>query len=247
MIGFGVLFPFFRSGLLYSTPSLGGFTLAAGIYDPVILAGKWERVVTPTAELEAAFTRPIGRRGLFKLFASGIWQQLGAAGNPPMPGGMPDNRAVANKKVTQYGGAAGARLELGPVRVGATGHYGRGLGFFYAQENSEAAAYSAMDTADPRDGDLRAFRGFYGQLMLVLGKIDVAVGAGVSQLVPLPFDNTSTTHLPKQNLGVSAGVFFHIRDYLVYSIDYFDGQSTWWGTSFTQRVHAINTGITMTF
>jgi hypothetical protein len=247
MIGFGVLFPFFRSGLLYTTPSLGGFTVAAGVFDPVILAGKWERVITPTLELELAFTMPLGGLGMFKLFGSGIYQQLGGRGNPPMPGDPPDTRTLAHKKVEQWGGAGGLRLEIGPVRLGATGHYGRGLGFYYAQENTQAAFFNATDSSDPRDGDLRLFRGFYGQLMVVLGKIDVAFGGGVSQLVMLSYEDTSATHVAKQNRGFSGGIFFHLDDHLVLAVDYFDGQYTWWGTSFVQKIHFANVGLTMTF
>jgi hypothetical protein len=252
MIGFGVLFPFFRSGLVYATPSIGGFTLTAGAYDPVILAGKWERVIMPTLEAEAAFTMPIGGTGLFKLFGSGLFQRLGAAGNPPSPGGMPDTRTLATKTVDQYGGAGGLRLEIGPVRIGATGHYGKGLGFAYAQENSQAAYFNATNSMDPRDGDLRTFRGFYGQLMVVLGKVDVAFGAGVSQLLLLSYENGSDPniappHVAKQQRGISGGIFIHLDDHLVLGLDYMDALYSWWYTGFTQHVRFANAGLTMTF
>src|SRR5262249_54455719 len=138
------------------------------------------------------------------------------------------------------------RLEVGPVRLGLAGHYGKGLGFFYAQENSQAAYYNAPDSMDPRDGDLRTFRGFYGQLMVALGLIDVAAGAGVAQLIMLPFEDSNTTHVAKQNRGISAGMFFHLDEHLVLGIDYMDAQYSWWGTNFTQHVHFANAGITMT-
>ena len=48
--------------------------------------------------------------------------------------------------MTQWGLAGGGRLELGPVRLGGALHYGRGLGFYYAQENSEVSAYNASDS-----------------------------------------------------------------------------------------------------
>ena len=133
---------------------------------------------------------------MFKVFANGVWQRLGAAANyvdptPTMPNPPPDNRAIANKTVDQLGIAAGLRLELGPLRLGVTGHYGPGLGFYYAQENSQVAVYFAADAFDPHDGDLRTFRGFYGQLALVLGPVMIAGGAGASQVLRLPFDDTT--------------------------------------------------------
>jgi hypothetical protein len=241
MIGFGVLFPFFASGMLYTTPSLGGFTLAVGAYDPVILAGKWERVGLPRLEAEAAFTGLLGRLGMFKLFSSALWERLGANAQPN------DTRAIARKNVDAYGVAGGARLELGPVRLGVSAHYGKGLGFYYALENSESAFFTPVDSADPRDGDLRTFRGFYGQAMLVLGKVDVAGGVGASQLIPLAYDDTTMLHLPRQNLGFNGGLFIHLTPYVTLGFDVFRGQFTWWGTTAHQNVTFVNSGITITY
>jgi hypothetical protein len=240
-IGFGEMFPFFRPGFVYSTPPAGGFSFTAGMYDPVILAGKWERVIMPTLEAELAFGRPIGTLGMFKLFASGLWQRLGANGQPG------DTAAIANKTVNQLGVAGGARLELGIVRLGIAGHYGRGLGFYYAQENSEVAYFNAPDMTDPHDGDLRTFRGFYGQAMVVLGRVSLAGGAGASQLLLLSVDDPSTDHLPKQQLGANGVFLFRILDNLVFDIDYFRGQVTWWRTSAHQNYNIISSGLTVTF
>ena len=110
----------------------------------------------------------------------------------------PDNRAIATKTVDQLGIAGGLRLELGPLRLGVTGHYGPGLGFYYAQENSQVAVYFAADVFDPRDGDLRTFRGFYGQLALVLGKVMIAGGAGASQVLRLPSTTRPRTRCPAE-------------------------------------------------
>ncbi len=219
-IGYGALFPFFRAGLVYATPSLGGFQFTAG--------------------------------GMFKVFVNGVWQRLGAAANyvdptPTTPNPPPDNRAIANKTVDQLGIAAGLRLELGPLRLGVTGHYGPGLGFYYAQENSQVAVYFAADAFDPHDGDLRTFRGFYGQLALVLGPVMIAGGAGASQVLRLPFDDTTANPMPKQNLGINAIFNYHIYDNFVWDLDYFRSESTWYGTAFKQTVNVVSSGFTMTF
>jgi hypothetical protein len=242
-IGFGVMFPFFRPGFMYQTPSLGGLHFAVGAYDPVILAGKWERVIMPTLQGEIAFTTKFGSTGMFKLFVNGLWQKLGA---------KRDFMNIANKTVDQYGGAAGIRFEIGPLRLGLAGHYGKGLGFYYAQENSGAAAYNATDLTNPddagRDGSLRVFRGFYGQLALVFGQVMVATGAGASQLVPLSWETgAALPPLPKQNLGINAVFNYRISDNLIFDIDYFRAQFNWYATTFQQTVHTVNSGLTMTF
>jgi hypothetical protein len=250
-IGFGVLFPFFRSGMLYTTPSLGGLTIAGGIYDPVILAGKWERVIMPTVEAEVAYTAKLGRLGMIKIFGTGLWQKLGAAAMLPN-----DTRAIANKTVDQIGGAGGMRLEIGPVRLGIAGHYGKGLGLDYAQENSEAAFFNAPMASDPRDGDLRTFQGYYVQGALVLGKVTLASGIGASQALRFSFEQTSVgadgdtsnvVHPPKQNLGINAVFWYHIYDNLVFDVDYFRAQYSWWGASFKQTINVVNSGITVMF
>ena len=197
----------------------------------------------PTLQGELAFTTKFGSTGLFKVFANGLLQTLGA---------KRDFTNIASKTVTQYGGAAGIRFELAWLRLGVAGHYGKGLGFYYAQENSAAAAYNATDLMNPddarRDGDLRSFRGFYGQIAGVFGPVMLAAGAGASQLLHLPWETgAALPPLPKQNLGVNGVFNYRIADNLVFDIDYFRAQFTWYATVFTQTVHTVNTGLTMTF
>jgi hypothetical protein len=251
-IGYGALFPFFRAGFVYATPSLGGFQATAGAFDPVILAGKWERLVTPTFEAELAYTHSFSGGGMFKLFGEGLFQRLGGFANyvdptPTQPNPPPDSRTVATKTVDQLGGAAGLRLEVAFLRFGFTGHYGKGLGFYYAQENSQAAYYFAATATDPHDGDLRTSQGYYGQLAAVFGRMMLSAGYGVSQLKPLSFDDTTANPLPRQNQGINAVFNYHIFDNFVWDVDYFNSQSTWYGTAFKQTVNVISTGPTMIF
>ena len=250
-IGYGALFPFFRAGLVYATPSIAGLQVTVGAFDPTILAGKWERLITPTFEAEAAYTQNFSL-GMVKLFANGVWQRLGGYANyvdptPAMPNPPPDGRTIANHTVDQLGIAGGLRLELGPLRLGATAHYGPGLGFYYAQENSQVAVYFAADAFDPHDGALRTFRGFYGQLALVFGKIMIAGGAGASQVLKLSYDDVNAAPMPKQNLGFNAIFNYHIFDNFIWDLDYFRAVSSWYGTSFEQTVNVVSSGFTMTF
>jgi hypothetical protein len=250
-IGYGALFPFFRPGFVYATPSLGGFQVTAGIFDPAILPGKWERVITPTVEGEAALTVPF-TSGMFKLFANGVYQQLGAAANfvdpsPANPNPPKDMSTLANTTITQWGVAGGARFELGWFRLGVTGHYGPGLGFNYAQENSPAAYYFAATPTDPNDGKLRTFRGGYAQVAAVFGPVMIAGGVGASQLLKLSFDDTTASPMPKQNLGINAVFNYHIYDNLIWDLDWFRSQSSWYGTAFKQTVDVVSSGFTLLF
>jgi len=51
LIGFGVLANSFSPGIMYTTPDLSGFSVAAAVFDPVNLPGSWE--TTRSARPEA--------------------------------------------------------------------------------------------------------------------------------------------------------------------------------------------------
>src|SRR4029077_19057493 len=64
-IGTGVLFPGYSAGISYSTPSLGGLQLHAGVYDPVVFANTaedWSHASFVRPEGALTFERPIGFR-----------------------------------------------------------------------------------------------------------------------------------------------------------------------------------------
>jgi hypothetical protein len=239
-IGFGVLFPFFASGVVYATPSLAGLTLTTGVYDPVVMAGKWDRTGLPRVEGELAFDTALGTMGKAHVFATGVWQKLG--------------RLNSDQSTEATGGAGGARFELGPVRIGGAAHYGKGLGFFYALENSPASFYTALGSEPPEvDGTLRTFDGFYAQGAVVLGRVDLAVGYGLARVRMLDLDrnrqdcsdpNRSCYSLPKQQAGISAGAFYHIDENLVFGLDFFRADFAWYQGE-KQGVNFVNAGLTM--
>lgn len=208
-IGFGVIFPFFASGFTYATPQIGGLSLTVGMYEPALVAGHWDRTPLPRFESEVAYDAKLGNLGNLHLFGSGLWQQLGE---------HPTTRTT-----NVYGGAGGARLEIGPLRLGGGYYRGKGIGFAYAIENSQALYNSAT-------GNLRNFGGFYGQLMLVLGKVDLAGGVGQSRLYLISDDagpDFVNISFPKTQTGINAGVFYHLNEYLVLGLDYFQARFEW--------------------
>jgi hypothetical protein len=208
-IGFGVIFPFFASGFTYATPSVGGLTATVGLYEPALVAGHWDRTPLPRGEGEVAYDATLGNKGKLHLFANGLLQQLG--------------EHSTTRNTTVYGWAGGRRVELGPVRLGAGYYRGKGIGFSYAIENSTALYNSTT-------GNLRTFDGLYGQLMLVLGKIDLSAGIGQSRLhliaddATVEFENSS---FPKTQTGINAGIFYHLNEYVVLGFDFFQAKYTW--------------------
>ncbi len=75
-VGTGALSPGFAPGFVYTTPSLNGLKLKAGVYDPVRLLGAWERVPYPRVEGSATFERQPRPDLMFKLVVEGMYQTM---------------------------------------------------------------------------------------------------------------------------------------------------------------------------
>lgn len=244
-IGFGVLGSGFASGLVYATPSLRGLQLTVGAFDPIqIIAGGWTRTKWVRPEAELTFEHSFGPIGKVVLFGNGAYQSLYHDGGPD------------SDSATAAGFGYGGRLELGPARLGVAGHYGKGLGLAYAIESSDA-------NTDPQN-NLRTFDGYYVQTQLVLGRVDVSAGWGISRVFLTPADNLtvanpgapmdttdpSMRHLPnsviKYQMGNSAGVVFHVKPWLHIDIDLFRAHFAWF-LGETQTVYVANSGVTLTW
>ena len=241
MIGFGVLGSGFCPGIVYATPVLAGFQLTAGAFDPLQLAGTWTRTKLLRPEAELTFELPIGKLGKVGAFVNGTTQQV--------------YKRDAHGSTNARGFGAGARLELGPARLGAAMHYGKGLGMRYALEPGDA-------TVGPLD-KLRMFDGYYGQAMVVLDPIpiDVFAGAGISRVYnrpedgqPLPnTDPVQAVSVPKSEMGINAGVVWHIKPWLHFDIDGFRADFRWYGVATEARpgdrqvAYILNSGMTVTW
>jgi hypothetical protein len=231
-IGFGVLANGFAAGLVYATPTFGGFKLTAGIYDPSSLIGsKLERTGLARPEAELTYDLAFSERGRVHLFVNGAWQKLYERNGP--------------LETTAYGAGYGGRLEIGPVHIGVAGHAGVGLGLNYALEPS-AATYT--DASELRRSD-----GYYAQLQVVWGKFDFNAGYGATRVHLLPADQVvdPMTGQPafsviRQQIGDSLAVVYHARDYLHFDVDYFRAYFDWW-LGEKQVVHFVSAGTTVTW
>lgn len=236
-IGYGVLGSVFVAGIAYATPKVAGFQLTVGYYDPAAFVGLyWTRTKFGRPEAEATYDLAIGEIARIHLFVNGAWQKLYATDVP--------------RSTDVYGGGAGGRFEVGPVRLGVAGHYGQGLGVYYALDGSDAVVNQFVNQ------QLRKFDGLYIQSKLVLGNVDVSAGWGITRVYQLPVDidpmyNDPNTMQPqrsflKSQMGVSGVVVYHVTDSIHLAADYFRSEVKWWlGES--QLVHSFNLGSTLTW
>ena len=234
MIGFGILASTFSGGLVYTTPSLAGLQLAAGLYDPASLVGsRLERTGWARPEAELTFDQPLSTLGKIHVYVNGTIQNLYV------------KQDTDTFKGTAKGVGAGARLELGPVHLAGGVHAGKGLGLTFALEPS-ASTYDGNST-------LRSTSGFYGMGQVVVSKFDFNVGVGQTRVEPLATDlaavpgtNYPTYSLIRTQTGYAGAVVFHAASWLHFDVDVMRADFRW-TLKDKQLINFYNAGTTITW
>jgi hypothetical protein len=254
-VGFGVLASGFGAGFAYATPDLGGFQLTVGAYDAnnLVTTRLLERTRWPRTEFEATYQLKFGQKGLLKLFGNGAWQQLfDQAGSP--------------RKVDIWGAGYGLRLEVGPVRLGFAGHYGKGIGVTYALEPHQSLYYDQAALMDPtKSVKMRNVDGYYLQLMVMASQLlSLHAGAGMTRVFKLPEDKTPLDPAVspsvgfvtiRRQIGIGAGINVHFSQNLHMAVEYFHAYFDWYkpipapanAKNPSQTMRTVNVGMTYDF
>jgi hypothetical protein len=217
MAGFGAIFPSFEPGFVYTTPSLYGFELAGGIYDPASVANaELNRAPWPRIEGEASFKF----KKLFRVFGSAFWQKL--EGSPPVNGELTDVETSAS------GWQGGGMVTLGPAMLGGAIFKGRAVGpISYIEENPI--------TYDDKQKPHKTRGGFaLGAFTVEPIHLKVAGGAGVflmdkTENDPEPVNDVGLVGNPgliKENFGWTVGVYQSTGP-LHFALEYFQAKHTW--------------------
>jgi len=248
--GHGVLFPGFNAGVLYSTPSLAGLQITLGAFDPSVNSERAYEI-TPYPRIEGQIS--FNLRNVLKIFGEGMWQRLintnpilDAMGNPVLDGSGNPLRQVADAS----GVSAGASVSVGPLQVGGSFYSGTGLTLIVPIFNTPIFA--------DQNNILRKGQGFAGMASLTFGGTKIAGGAGVSQLklTSAEMEPYSQIVPPKQQIGISIGLYQTFFKQLTWAIEYFRGQYTWYQYQQTagdpivnpkQNINFFNTGLTLVF
>jgi len=239
MIGFGVMGSGFASGLIYGTPVLAGFQLNIGLFEPIAMYGNGTLTRTKylRPESELTYEKKFGETGKLVLFGNGVYQKA-YKGGYTAPSSDPN---VLGSEDTAYGVGYGGRFELGFFHIGFAGHYGKGLGTNYALESTDAST--------DMSGNLRKVDGYYVQTQFALSQVDLFAGWGTDRIFLTPYDMETPKQgqvvqsVLKHQMGINAGLVYHIKPYLHLDVDYFRAEAAWfYGES--QVVHATNAGMT---
>jgi hypothetical protein len=246
--GFGLLFPGFHSGMVYNTPNVGGLQLSIGAYDPIQFAeSNYRRTPYPRPEAELTFSTP---NRLFTAFVGGLWQRIGATLTNPDPA-APNPRT--DYDFDAWGVNYGVGLNIGPLKLGASGFAGQGLGLAVPLEDNPAIILSG------RPG-LRSEDGYWGAAALVFGGFKIAGGAGITRAKrdrDDPPDTSVNVPFISQQLGFSGGVYQTVFNTVTFAVEYFGAQFTWFDRTETlpdgsmavvrprQFVNFVNVGATL--
>jgi len=222
MTAFGAPFPGFDPGIVYATPSLGGFQVSVGLYDPATIGhAQLDRAPLPRVEAEAK----LDYKKVLRLFGSGFWQVLEGTLTEVAANG------VGRKKdlhTDAWGVQAGAMLSVGPIMLGGAAYQGAGFSpTTYLEEGKIAADPAAV---------LRKSRGAFGLGAVSIDALGLkfAGGAGVWRLDKTENDSGPQTEtgapvdpqLIKQNLGVTVGAY-QTSGPVHFALEYFRAQHIW--------------------
>lgn len=104
-IGFGYVYPDFRTRFVYQTPDMNGFQLSVGIFDPQETATEVAETDTPQFQAEATYNTSF-EGGSFSGWAGFLWQEQEITATNPL-------RNAANAIVCASGGDACKRTVNG--------------------------------------------------------------------------------------------------------------------------------------
>jgi Gram-negative porin len=242
MAGFGVLGGTYAGGVAYTTPSLSGLKIAAGLFEPVQLIGSaYDGTRNPRPEGEISYDLSVTGFKMH-LYGDGAFQKVY------------NNKDTKN--ASMFGVAAGGRFEVGPVRVGLGGFRGKGLGLYYPFDASATSVSQApgppvtdamgVTMPGPTKNELRTFQGYSALVQVALGEIDINVGAGQTVVARTDDDKVNIDSLIKSQTGISAGVVYHATENLHLDLDFMNAAFSWYGGQ-SQKVNFINTGAILTF
>ena len=134
-IAYGYLYTNFGPQFRYTTPDFAGVKFALEVGEPYQISNMSFKQNTPRVETELSYATTF-KGGSVHAWLEGMWQQDVRAAFDPAAA-VPYDRLGNGKTNTALGIAPGFQAQIGPVGLGASGYYGRGLGMFSAQDGDQ--------------------------------------------------------------------------------------------------------------
>jgi predicted porin len=174
--GAGPIYAGFDAAIRYISPRLAGFELAISVVDPAV-SPKAKMSPMPRFDGEINFDQTFDPVSI-RVIGQGMYEKIGTS---TPPAGMTPGTL---KESTIWGGMGTAIIGVGPVRVGGGGWMGTGVG--------ERVPLEASDPANPifsdQSGELRKFKGYYGNIQGEFMNNFLTVGGGILYVQPTAID-----------------------------------------------------------
>lgn len=163
-VGAGPLYAGYDAQLRYITPRLGGFEFQVSVSDPVVGGPTYRMTPLPRFDGELNFEQSFNPQSKLRVIGQGVYEQL---------------QRIDMNNALQKGNAAGvigsAVFDISGLSVGAGGWTGSGIGvrtFWEAPDPGNALAYDST-------GELRIFRGYFGNVAYDYHGTTLAAGGGI--------------------------------------------------------------------
>ncbi len=202
-VGAGVLFAGYNAELRYITPRLAGFEVQLSLGDPIQGQASNAYALTPLPRFDGQldFDKQFGETTRLRVIGQGMTEE------------MQRNYMGGLQTGTPWGVMGSAIFEAGGFGVGAGGWEGSGIGstslLFLAQGGNDSESFDST-------GELRLFRGYYGNIAYDYHGSRLAAGTGVTYVRPTTQDSSAG--------GGNVDILDHAAE---------------WHVVFTQKIDAI--------
>ncbi len=234
--GAGPLYPGFDGAIRYTTPRIAGFQLAVSMVDPSVgLTLKYSPY--PRVDSEASYDQKFGSVHV-RVLGQSMFDRIGTSTTPNGTPGDPNYMAGTLTMKNIWGVMGTAIVNVGGLTLGGGGWQGSGVGERIPLEAADAAHPLYQD---PK-GNLRQFRGFYGNGRFQLGGHSLTAGGGILFVQATPFEIMMPENSPlKQQLEFHA-VYNYQFDSIILNVEAMRWKSEW-SQGETQVLNFIGAGI----
>jgi predicted porin len=229
--GAGPIYAGFDAAIRYISPRLAGLEAAISVVDPSI-SQKDSMSPTPRFDGEINFDQTWNPVSL-RVIAQGMYETISTS---TAPAGTVAGTVTSK---TIWGGMGTAIIGAGPVKVGGGGWLGSGVG--------ERVPLEATDPTHPifqdSTGELRKFRGYYGNITGELANNFLTVGGGILYVKPTAYDLTPTAEADVLDHQNEFHVTYqHKWDAIVVNAEFTHWQTVWhFGAN--QKLNFMGVGI----
>jgi hypothetical protein len=230
-IGFGYIYPDFRTRFVYQTPNINGFQLSAGVFDPDepgaggLFSNNGVETDTPQFQAEATYNTAFGG-GNISAWAGMIWQEM------EVGAGVLGNALATSEDVEMFGVNLGLDITYGGFNVLGSWYDGEGLGTILLNLAGTGAFTCGATGCSETDND-----GFYVQGGYTFnGKTKVGVSYGESTADGAPGAGDL------ENEMWTVGVYHDVNSWLKLVAEYSQQDSNFLGSGGSHEADTFSVG-----